>query len=96
MKFTGQNTVNRNFTEYSGLLTKYEIIKSMAYSRVCNADKEFLECYINYAVNNVFDELLVRDFNKSMNYKIRLFAPGLFQILWDGQIQFGDIDNNKK
>lgn len=95
MKFTGQNTVSRGFTKYSRPIEKREIVRIYAYTRISNYDKELFNNTINTITANISDAVLIKEFNKKMNFRIRSFAPGLFQVFWDGQIKMGDGEVRK-
>lgn len=95
MKFTEQITADRKFTEYSKPIEKSVIVEMFApymLGDFFDMPKETRKIMVESMMNNINDSYIVTRFNKKMNFRIRLFAPGLFQAIWDGSIQMGDGD----
>lgn len=68
-------------TTYSAPLKKEEIAE--LYTRVFGDLPPALKVRFIKKLSEYNDVKLVKDFNKTMNLRIRLFAPGMYQIVYN-------------
>lgn len=85
MKFTAQNTIDREFCLYSDPMTKDQLAEIWArvYPRSYNETGEKIIEIMTKLSGKLNDQDFVYNFNRTLNIKIRSFAPGLFQIRYN-------------
>lgn len=85
MKFTAQNTIDREFCTFSEPLTKNQLaeIWGRIYPESITPTGRKITDIIIRLTSKMNDQDFVFNFNRSLNIKIRSFAPGLFQIRYN-------------
>lgn len=78
--------------QYSGIVKKEIIYRMIAmHTMGMNSLQYFGERKIFELIEEKFtDTQIVKDFNKKMNFTIKLHSPGNFIVNWNKKIQMGD------
>jgi hypothetical protein len=82
MKFTAQNTINREFVTYSQPITKHHA--AQLWCRIIEEAGQDFRDRLACKLALMDDQAFLQCFNKTMNIQLRIFAPGMYQIKYNG------------
>lgn len=86
MKFTAQNTLDREFVTYSRPITKHHAAE--LWTRIIEEAPEDFKNRLAYKLAKMDDSAFLQCFNKTMNIQLRTFAPGMYQIIYNDTYTF--------